>query len=164
MDKFATGVALGNVILSVADGAVFKYEQLSADGVVNSSDRAEIAINGSVKGLTKIVSFFTAGISDAMGLSEQSDEISDGLLNFARTEGVEYVENHSYSSNYVKNAYWMIEYANDESNPLGLRILSESTAGLGMIGAITVDGVGDGLKWIGNGITSGWNSLVNAFN
>lgn len=163
LDDCNTGLALGSVVLGFVDGSVAEYEEVSADGVVDSNDHARIGINGSVKGLAKIADFFTFGISDAAGLSENADKISDGIVNFAETTGADFVRSHEYSSNYVKNAQGLMDYADDESNPLLFRVAAEGTAGLGMIGAVTVDGIGEGCKWIGNEVEREWNMIKDFF-
>jgi len=163
LDNCNTGLALGSVVLGFVDGGVAEYEEVSADGVIDSNDRAQIGINGSVKGLTKIANFFTLGMSDAAGLSDSADEISDSIVNFAETTGADFVRSHEYSSNYVKNAQGLMDYANDENNPWLYRMAAEGTAGLGMIGAVTVDGIGEGCKWIGNEAVREWNMIKDFF-
>lgn len=160
LDKCNTGVALASVLLGFIDGAVMEHQEVSADGIVDSNDRAKIGVNGSVKGLTEIADFFTAGIFD---ISDNADEISDGIVTFTETKGAEFVRNHDYSSRYVENAQFLMDIANDENRNFIERGAAEVTAGLGMIGAVTVDCVGDGLKWMGNELEREWNSIKNYF-
>ena len=160
MDNCNTGVALASVLLGFIDGAVMEHQEVSSDGVVDSNDRAKIGVNGSVKGLAEIADFFTADIFD---ISDNSDEISDGIVGFAETKGAEFIRNHDYSSRYVENAQFLMDIANDENRNFIERGAAEVTAGLGMIGAVTVDCVGDGLKWMGNEFNREWSAIKDFF-
>ncbi len=158
-----TCVSLLSVAISSVKGFNTKYSEVTKDGTYDAGDMGETGTSFAVHGLTSIVGLATFGISDVLGLSEKADDIANGLTSFAETEGAKFVRNHEYSSNYVKNAQFLMDYADDESNNIVLRYGSASIAGIGMIGAITVDGVADGFKWIGGQVSSGWNAITGLF-
>ena len=165
--KANTIVSLVGVGFSTISGGAERYDAVAADGFVDAGDIGEIGINGSVKGLTSIINTATFGLSDAVfDLSGKSGAISDGIVNFAENQGAEYVRNHEYSLNYVKNAQFLMDYANDPNNNGFMRTAASATAGLGMIGAITVDAVcdvgsaiGDAACAVGDWVSTGWKNI-----
>ena len=114
-------------------------------------------------GLTSVVSGLTFGVSDVIGLSDSADAISDGIVNFADTKGVDFVTSHRYSSEYVKNTKFLADYADNPENNAVLRVGASAVAGTGMIGAMAVDGISEGCSWVGNKISDGWQSIKNIF-
>lgn len=163
VDKANTIVAVVGVVADTGVGMADRYGKVSADGVVDMGDFGEIGVAGSVRGLTSVVSGLTFGVSDALGLSDKADEITDNMLEFVDTKGVDFVKSHSYSSEYVQNAQFLSDYANNEENNIALRIGASAVAGTGMIGAVVIDGVADGCSWIGNKISDGWHAVRNWF-
>lgn len=161
VDKANTIISVLDVVVDTGVGAVNKYGEVSADGVVDSGDFGEIGVSGSVHGLTSVVSGLTFGVSDALGLSDRADEISDNIIEFADTKGADFVRTHNYSSQYVKDNQFLMDYANNEKNNIVFRIGASAIAGAGMIEAIAVDGVTEGCSWIGNKISDGWNAIKN---
>lgn len=167
MAKANTVVSLVGVGFSTISGGAECYDAVAADGFVDAGDISKIGINSSVKGLTSIINTATFGLSDAIfDLSGKSGDISDGIVNFAENQGAEYVRNHEYSSNYVKNAQFLMDYANDPNNNGFMRTAASATAGLGMIGAITVDAVcdvgsaiGDAACAVGDWVSTGWKNI-----
>ena len=159
VDKATTIISVLDVIVDTGVGAVDKYGEVSADGVVDVGDFGEIGVSGSVRGLTSVVSGLTFGVSDALGLSDKAEEISDKIIDFADTKGVDFVRTHNYSSQYVKNNQFLMDYANNEKNNIIFRIGASAIGGAGMIEAIVVDGVADGCSWIGNKISDGWKAV-----
>ncbi len=166
----ASKLSKANAIVSVigvgADtitGMANAYGKVSADGVVDSRDFGEIGIRGSIKGLTSVVGKLTFGITDIAGLQDKSDKISDNVINYVDTKGADFVKRHDYSSQYVQNAQFLMDYADDTDNNIALRIGASAVAGTGMIGAVIIDGVGDGCSWVGNKISNGWNTVKSWF-
>lgn len=163
LDKVSTVTSVLGVVADTGIGAVNKYGEVSADGFVDSRDFAEIGISGSVHGLTSVVSGLTFGVSDVIGLSDSADAISDGIVNFADTKGVDFATSHRYSSEYVKNTKFLADYADNPENNAVLRVGASAVAGTGMIGAMAVDGISEGCSWVGNKISDGWQSIKNIF-
>jgi len=163
LDNATAAVSVLGVTVDSIKGANAKYGEVTADGNLNMGDMGEIGISTSVHGLTSVVGKATFGITDVLGLPEKADDITEGIINFAENEGADFVRNHEYSSNYVKNAQFLMDYANDENNNIVSRVGAASAAGLGMIGAVTVDGISDGLNWMGGQISSGWNAFKSIF-
>ena len=168
LDKATTITAVLGVVADTGIGAVNKYGEVSADGFVDSRDFAEIGISGSVHGLASIVSpsvvsDLTFGLSNVVGLPDSADAISDGIVNFADTKGVDFATSHRYSSEYVKNTKFLADYADNPENNAVLRVGASAVAGTGMIGAMAVDGISEGCSWVGNKISDGWQSIKNIF-
>lgn len=163
LDNATACVSVLGVAVDSFKGANLKYGEVTADGSLSAGDMGEIGISTSVHGLTSVVGKATFGLSDALGLSDKADEITEGIINFADTTGAEFVRNHEYSSNYVKNAQFLMDYADDENNNIIKRVGAASAAGIGMIGAVTVDCVGEGVKWMGNELNREWNLIKDFF-
>ncbi len=163
VDNANTAVSLIGVIADTGQGAINQYGKVSADGIVDSNDHATIGIHGSVRGLTSIAGKLSFGVTDILGLPEKSEEISNNIIDFADEKGGNFVRTHDFSSQYVQNAQFLMDYADNQDNNIILRIGAESVAGAGMIGAVVIDGVGDGCKWIGNKISDGWKTVSNWF-
>lgn len=161
--KASTVIAVAGVVVDTGQGFASRYGDVTADGTFDMGDIGEVGISGSVRGLTSIVNTATFGISDALGLSDKADDITDGILEFADTKGVGFVQRHEFSSAYVRGAQGMMDYANDESHNVFARIGVSAVAGTGMITAIAIDTVGDACSAIGDGVKKGWNGFKSLF-
>lgn len=161
----ATVVAIGDVVASTSGEFIRTYGKVSQDGFVDMGDFGELGIRSSVKGLTSILNTATFGFSDAvLNVSDNANKVSSGIINFASTTGVDFVKSHAISSAYVKNAQFMRDYANNPENNIICRGAVSAVSGIFMVNAMALDARIDHFKWIGNGISSGWNSLKSLFN
>lgn len=163
LDNATACVSILGVTVDSMKGFNLKHGEVTADGSLSAGDMGEIGISTSIHGLTSVVGKATFGLSDVLGLSDKADEMTEGIINFADTTGAEFVRNHEYSSNYVKNAQFLMDYADNEENNIVKRVAAASTAGIGMIGAVTVDCVGEGVRWMGNELNREWNLIKNFF-
>lgn len=164
LSTVATVVAIGDVVASTTGEFIRTYGNVSHDGFVDMGDFGELGIRSSVKGLTSVLNTVTFGLSDALfNVSDNANKVSSGIINFASTAGVDFVESHTISSAYVQNAQFMKDYANNPENNIICRGAVSVVSGVGMLGAMTLDAGADCAKWIGNGISSGWNSLKSLF-
>lgn len=157
LEKTNTCLSLFEVGADTLTSGINAYKETSADGFVDTHDMAEIAIKGSVSGLISIIGQGTFGLTNLIGLPECSEEISEGIINFADTTMTDYVLAHEYSSQYVENASFLMDYANDPEKNGFCRVCAATAAGTGMLGAIVIDGVGDCTSWIGEKTSAGWS-------
>lgn len=163
VDKAGTVIAVIGVVADTGVGMADRYGKVSADGVVDSKDIGEIGVAGSVRGLTSVVSGLTGGLSDVVGLSDKAEDISDGLIEFANTDGTNFAVSHKHSRAYLENTRFIKDYADDERNNIVFRVGASAIAGIGMVHAMAIDGVEECQSWIKNKISDGWKTMINCF-
>lgn len=163
VDKAGTIIAVVGVVADTGVGMADRYGKVSVDGVVDSKDIGEIGVAGSVRGLTSVVSGLTGGISDVVGLSDKAEDISDGLIEFANTDGTNFAVSHKHSREYLENTGFIKDYADDERNNIVFRVGASAIAGIGMVHAMAIDGVEECQSWIKNKISDGWQTMTNCF-
>lgn len=163
IDKATAVISVLGVTADALAGGTERYGQVTEDGTLDMGDMGEIGVATGIRGLTSVVDKATFGISDALGLSDQAEAITDGVIEYAKTDLTDYARNHNFSSEYAKNAGFLVDYSNDEENNIILRIGASAVAGTGMIGALVVDGVSDCCIWIGDTFSNAWNGIKSWF-
>ncbi len=163
LDKASTVISLVEVTADTLGAGANAYGRVTADGHLDMGDMGEIGVVAGVKGLTTIAGKATFGLTDALGLPDKANDISEGMLDFVDTKGVDYVLSHDISSAYVQATKTAQDYANNENNNIVGRVTVSAVLGTGMIVSVAADGVCDGFNWIGDKVSSGWNSLKLCF-
>lgn len=159
LDNASAVCSVINILIDTGSEMANRYGKVTEDGTFDMRDIGEVGIASSIRGLTSVVNEATCGLSDALGLSDKAEDISDGIMEWAETDAVDYVVKHEFSTNYIKNSQYLKEIADNQENSTFVRVGASAIAGLGMIGAMTVDGISDGVCWIGDKISSGWNAF-----
>lgn len=143
-------VSVAGVVFDSGKAGAARYGQVTKDGTFDMGDIGEVGISSAVSGLISVVDKGTLGLANAVGLSEKSEEITNGIINFADTKGVEYATSHRHSAEYVNNTRAYYDFANDESNNIVLRVGTSAGLGVGMLGSMALDGIESGISWVGN--------------
>lgn len=160
LDKGMTVVSLAGVAFDALSSASNRVDKVSQDGFIDGKEMGEIGAEFALGGLASILNKATFGISDSVfKVSEHTEQITDGMVQWAETDGMEYVRSHEYSARYHENAQVFRDIANDPDQPFLVRTAANVTGGIGMIGALAVDGVGDVCSFVKDGAVGIWNSI-----
>ncbi len=163
LDSVNAYLSLVGVAADSLRGGISRYKTVSADGFVDMGDMGEMGAEFAISGLASIVNTATFGISDALGLSDLAGKATDAMTSFAENQGADFVNSHRHSSNYVKNAQFLKDIANDPSQNVIKRASASVVGGIGMIGAVSMDAAETGIKWVGDTVSAGWDALKNLF-
>lgn len=160
LSKANTTLSLASVGINFVSGGASRYYKVTADGTFDMGDMGETGVSACVHGLTSVINQGTFGLSDALGLSDSADKITDGIVNFTENELTDYAVSHPVSSGYIKMASGLVDYSNDENNNIFLRTGAAAIGGTGMVFSMAADCVVDGAKYIGNSVSNFWNSIT----
>lgn len=163
LDKANTIVSVIGVAADTISGASDRYGKVTSDGHFDMRDIGEVGVAGSVRGLTSTLDKWTLGFTDAIGLSEKANDITDGLIDFTDNTLSDYAYSHKLTQDYVKATQGLKDYADNEENNIVGRVAVSALAGTGMVATVAIDGISDGVSWVGNKISSGWKAVKNWF-
>ena len=99
-------------------------------------------------------------MTDALfDLSGHTDDIQRGIKKIVPSI-TEYYYNQPVSKLYMEKASFLKDYADNQQNDVGSRIVASVAGGTGMIAAMTIDNI---FLTKGGWIISGWNYINNTF-
>lgn len=155
-----TVVSLVGVFCDAFSSGSNRVDKVSQDGFIDGKEMGEIGAEFAFGGLASILNKATLGISDSVfNVSERTEQMTDGMVHWAETDGMDYVNSHPVSSWYHEKVQPLVDIANDPNQPFIVRGAANITGGIGMIGAVAIDGVGDVCSYMKNGVVDIWNSI-----
>ena len=155
-----TIVSLVGVAFDALSSGSNRVDKVSQDGFIDGKEMGEIGAEFAFGGLASILNKATLGVSDSVfNVSERTEQMTDGMVNWAETDGMDFVRNHDLSSRVHDATRGLADVANDPNQPFFVRAAANITGGTVMIGAVAIDGVGDVCSYMKDGVFDIWNSI-----
>ena len=160
LNNASAAVTIATMYIDALKGGIEKHHEVTQDGELSMVDMADIGMAFALKGLASEINSVSFGLTDALfDLSGHTDDIQRGIKKMVPSI-TDFYYNQPVSRLYMEKGSAFKEYADNQNNDIGSRIVASVFGGVGMLGAMTIDN----LALVNGGwMISGWDYINSTF-